>query len=381
MADDERNGPRNGAHPDAPASTPRSGRRRGRRRKPLGRRRRVLRTAAWSAAAATVLGGTGLGIAYARLDENITAVDLDAKLGGHRPVDTPDGSMDILLLGSDSRTGANGAYGRTPQPGARSDTAMVLHIDKRHDEASVVSIPRDTVVERPACTGDDGGGEVPARRAMFNSAYQVGGPACTVKTVESMSGIRMDHYAEVDFTGFKKLIDDLGGVEITTKQPISDPDSRLELPAGRHELDGEQSLGLVRTRHGVGDGSDLGRIRLQQAFVKALVKQAGSVGTFSSPRKLYDLADSATSAVTTDTGLDSVRDLAGLASLLKGVEPDRIRMSTLPVTYDPADPDRVVPLESKAARVWAALKRDAAIPESAEKGTAGGGAGAANVVG
>jgi LCP family protein required for cell wall assembly len=381
MADDERTGTQtgtqDGAHPDAPATTPR----RGRRRRPLSRRRRVLRAVAWSAAAATVLGGTGLGIAYAKLDGNISAVDLDKKLGGHRPVDTPDGSMDILLLGSDSRTGANSAYGNGGQPGARSDTAMVLHVDKAHDKASVVSIPRDTVVDRPACADDDGGGTVPGQRTMFNSAYQVGGPACTVKTVESMSGIRMDHYAEVDFTGFKKLIDDLGGVEVTTKQPIDDPDSHLKLSPGRHKLDGEQSLGLVRTRHGVGDGSDLGRIGLQQSFVKALVKQTDSVGAFSSPKKLYDLADSATSAVTTDTGLDSVRDLAGLANLLKGIKPDRIHMSTLPVTYDPEDPNRVVPMKSKAERMWAALKRDAVIPESAEKGTAGGGAGAANVVG
>ncbi|NED80330.1 LytR family transcriptional regulator, partial [Streptomyces sp. SID11233] len=92
-----------------------------------------------------------------------------------------------------------------------------------------------------------------------NSAYAAGGPACAVKTVESMSGIRMDHYVEVDFTGFKKLVDALGGVPLTTTKPIQDASSHLSLAAGRHTLDGEQSLGLVRTRHGVGDGSDLGR--------------------------------------------------------------------------------------------------------------------------
>ncbi|OEU86345.1 transcriptional regulator [Streptomyces abyssalis] len=341
----------------------------GRRRRPHTRRRRILKAAAWTAAAAVVLGGTGLGFAYFKLNGNISGVDIDAELGEDRPGDTPDGSMDILVLGSDSRSGTNGKYGKG-QAGARSDTAMVVHVNKEHDKASVVSIPRDTVIERPSCVKDDGSGTAPRQRAMFNSAYETGGPACAVKTVESMSGVRMDHYAEIDFSGFKKLIDDLGGVEVTTRKPIKDPDSHLDLAPGPHKLSGEQSLGLVRTRHGVGDGSDLGRIQLQQAFVKALMEQVNSIGVFSSPKKLYELADSATSAVTTDSELDSVSDLAGLAGMLKGVKSDDIKMSTLPVTYDPGDPNRVVPIESKAAKMWSAIKRDAAIPKSAEKGSA-----------
>jgi LCP family protein required for cell wall assembly len=341
----------------------------GRRRRPHTRRRRILKAAAWTAAAAVVLGGTGLGFAYFKLNRNISGVDIDAELGKNRPGDIPDGSTDILVLGSDTRSGANAEYGKG-QAGARSDTAMVVHVNKKHDKASIVSIPRDTIVERPRCIKDDGGGTAPPQRAMFNSAYETGGPACAVKTVESMSGVRMDHYVEVDFSGFKKLINNLGGVEITTKKPIKDPDSHLDLSPGTHKLSGEQSLGLVRTRHGVGDGSDLGRIQLQQAFVKALMDQVNSIGVFSSPKKLYDLADSATSAVTTDSDLDSVGDLAGLAGMLKGVKSDDVQMSTLPVSYDPQDPNRVVPIESKAAKMWSAIKRDAAIPKSAEKGSA-----------
>ncbi|NLU74814.1 LCP family protein [Streptomyces sp. HNM0575] len=375
MADDSTSG-----RPGARRRTGGAIRPSGRRRAPHTRRRRILKAAAWTAAAAVVLGGTGLGFAYFKLDGNISGVDIDAKLGKHRPGDTPDGSMDILVLGSDSRSGTDGRYGQD-QPGARSDTAMVVHINKKHDKASVISIPRDTVVERPGCERDDGGGTAPPQRAMFNSAYETGGPACAVKTVESMSGVRMDHYAEVDFAGFKKLIDDLGGVEVTTKKPIKDPDSHLNLSPGPHKLGGEQSLGLVRTRHGVGDGSDLGRIQLQQAFVKALMDQVNSVGVFSSPKKLYDLADSATSAVTTDSDLDSVGDLAGLANMLKGIKSDDIHMSTLPVTYDPQDPNRVVPIKSKAEKMWAAIKRDADVPKSAEKGSASDGNDAGSVVG
>ncbi|HWM36497.1 MAG TPA: LCP family protein [Streptomyces sp.] len=342
----------------------------GRRRKPLDRRRRILKATAWTAGAALVLGGSGLGFAYFKLNGNISGVDINAKLGKDRPDNTPNGSMDILVLGSDTRSGSNAKYGKG-QAGARSDTAMIVHINKKHDKASVVSIPRDTIVERPGCIKDDGSGKAPAQKAMFNSAYETGGPACAVKTVESMSGVRMDHYVEVDFSGFKKLIDDLGGVEVTTKKPIKDKDSHLDLATGTHTLAGEQALGLVRTRHAVGDGSDLGRIQLQQAFVKALMDQVNEVGVFSSPKKLYDLADSATSAVTTDSELDSVGDLAGMTKMLKGIKSDDINMSTLPVTYDPADPNRVVPMESKAKKMWSAIKRDAVIPKSATKGSAG----------
>ncbi|WP_329194444.1 LCP family protein [Streptomyces sp. NBC_01435] len=350
----------------------------GKRRKKPSRRRRATVIAAWTLAGAVVVGGAGLGYAYVKLNGNLKAVDINAALGKNRPDNVDNGSQDILVLGSDSRSGANSAYG-TDDGAARSDTAMVVHINKGHRTASVVSIPRDTLVTRPECTSDTTGKPVAAeQRAMFNTAYEVGGPACAVKTVEAMSGIRMDHYLEVDFTGFKKLIDELGGVKITTTQAIDDPKSHLKLEPGTHTLDGEQSLGLVRTRKGVGDGSDLGRIQLQQAFIKALMEQVKHVGVFSNPKKLYDLADTATKAVTTDSDLGSVTELTSFANGLKGLGSKNVHMVTLPVEYDPADPNRVVPLESAAQQVWSALKQDKAIPASAteksagDKGAAGG---------
>lgn len=195
-----------------------------------------------------------------------------------------------------------------------------------------------------------------------------------MKTVESMSGIRMDHYVEVDFEGFEKLINVLGGVDITTTKDIKDPDSHLNLKAGEHTLSGKQALGLVRTRHGVGDGSDLGRIQLQQAFIKALIEQVKSVGILSSPTKLYDLAETATDAVTTDSELDSVKNLASFAGGLKGISPKNMTMVTMPVQYDPDDLNRVLVDEDKSQQVWAALKADRTIPKSATKGTASGAA-------
>jgi LCP family protein required for cell wall assembly len=249
---------------------------------------------------------------------------------------------------------------------------MIVHVYKGHKKASVVSVPRDTLVDRPECTDSKGNAQPAARSVMFNSAYSTGGATCAVKTVESITGIRMDHYVEVDFAGFQKLIDDLGGVQVTTTKAIDDRESHLALPAGTHTLDGRQALGLVRTRHGVGDGSDLGRIQLQQAFVKALVDQVKQIGILSSPTKLVDLADTATKAVTTDSDLASVKALASFANGLKGISSSHMNMVTMPVQYDPANPNRVLTDKSKARLIWSALENDKPIPAKATQGTATG---------
>ncbi|MFJ3901141.1 LCP family protein [Streptomyces sp. NPDC090025] len=343
----------------------------GRRRKPPAKGRRAASAVAWGAAVLVLVGGSGLGYVYFKLNGNIKGVDINGQLGKDRPVNVDNGSMDILVLGSDSRSGANDEYGKD-EGGARSDTAMIVHVYEGHKKASVVSVPRDTLVDRPQCT-DDKGNTTPAQhRAMFNTAYEVGGPACAVKTVEAMSGIRMDHYIEVDFTGFKKLIDELGGVKVTTTKAIKDSKSHLDLEPGTHTLDGEQSLGLVRTRKSVGDGSDLGRIQLQQAFMKAFIEQVKSVGVFTNPKTLLDLADTATKAITPDSELDSVNELMGFAKGLSGIGAKDVQMVTLPVEYDPVDPNRVRPIEAKADQVWKALKADKPIPASATKDAATG---------
>ncbi|MGW2227258.1 LCP family protein [Streptomyces formicae] len=339
----------------------------GNRRKP---RKRALRYVAWGALGLVLVGGGGLAYAWQHLDGNIRGTDVNAALGHDRPSEQRDGSMNILLLGSDSRAGTHGRYGQGVS-GARADTAMVLHVDKTHKKASVVSIPRDTMVERPRCAKPHGGTAPAERRTMFNSSYQVGGPACTVKTVEKMSDIRMDHYLEVDFKGFEKLIDELGGVDITTRKAIDDPHSGLDLNAGKHTLKGKEALELVRTRHGVGDGSDLGRIQLQQAFIKALIHRADTVDPLGSPATSYALADTATKSISADSELASADKLLGLAKELKGISPDRTRTVTMPVTYDARNSGRVLPLDEASHRVWTALREDRPVPKSATEASVG----------
>ncbi|NED32048.1 LCP family protein [Streptomyces sp. SID8499] len=345
----------------------------GRRRKPPTGRRRALTATAWTAAGIVVLGGAGAGYLFLKLNDNLKTVDINQALGTDRPTAADNGSENILVLGSDTRAGGNKKLGGGTDDGsARSDTAMIVHVYQGHKTAGVVSIPRDTLVDRPECTDAQGGEHRAAHNVMFNESYGTGGAACAVKTVESLTGLRMDHYLEVDFSGFQKLIDDLGGVEVTTTKAIHDPNSHLNLAAGTHTLDGQQALGLVRTRHGVGDGSDLGRIQLQQAFVKALLTQIKQVDLFGNPKKLYDLADTATKAVTTDSEIGSVNSLLSFAGGLKGIGAGQMHMITMPVQYDSGNANRVVIDETKARQVWNALRADRPIPASATEGTATG---------
>ncbi|ARZ67871.1 LCP family protein [Streptomyces sp. HU2014] len=349
----------------------------GRRRKV--RTRRKGRIALWTAGGLVLVAGAGAGVLYFKFNGNLHSVDINAALGKNRPENVDNGSQDILVLGSDSRAGANSAYGKD-EGSSRSDTAMIVHVYAGHKKASVVSIPRDTIVPRPECRTPDGKKSPAVKRAQFNEAYSVGGASCAVATVEKMTNIRMDHYLEVDFAGFQKLIDKLGGVEVTTTKPIKDKWSHLDLAAGTHTLNGEQSLGLVRTRHGVGDGGDLGRIKLQQAFIKALLDQIKHVGLFTSPTKLYGIADTATKALTTDRELASVDKLYSFANGLKGIGSDDMQMVTLPVADDPLDHNRVVPVAEATEPLWTALRGDREIPESVLKEAAGARTGAEGVV-
>ncbi|MFJ9925787.1 MULTISPECIES: LCP family protein [Streptomyces] len=334
------------------------------------RRSRTLRIAGLTLATALVLATATAGYAYWHLNHNITSVDINSALGDDRPAPAPapsassaaaplpSGPLNILVLGSDSRSGeADKELGGGDSEGARSDTAMVVHIDAGRTAATVVSIPRDTLVTRPSCPLPSGGTTAVAYGSMFNSAFSVGGPVCAVKTVESVTGVRMDHFVEIDFAGFARLVDALGGVDVTTGQDIDDDKSHLHLKAGPHHLDGKQALALARTRHGIGDGSDLGRIGLQQLLVKALLEQISGTDLLTDPAKLYQVADAVTASITTDTGLDSLAELTSLGKSLKGLSADHVKTVMMPVVQAPSDPNRVIAKEPDAQDLWESLRR------------------------
>ncbi|MFE0320496.1 LCP family protein, partial [Streptomyces albogriseolus] len=310
---------------------------------------------------------------WSDLDGNINGVDINEAIGDDRPEKLPTSGQNVLILGSDSRAGDNAELNTGKIAGARSDTALVMHIPEGRTQAVAVSIPRDTLVTRPECKDADGSTVAAAERVMFNSIYSQVGPACVVKTVEKMSGVRMDHYVEIDFAGFKDLVDAIGGVEVTVDQDIRDTSSGLDLTAGTHRLDGTESLQFVRTRHGIGDGSDLGRIGLQQEFMVALLGEIKKQDLLGSPTKTYEIADTLTAALTTDSELASLTALAEFGRSMNGVDPGSMETIMLPVAYDTKDPNRVVAAEPQASTLWKAIRSDQEIPESAKKSPATGG--------
>ncbi|UYQ65118.1 LCP family protein [Streptomyces peucetius] len=317
-------------------------------------------------------GGTAYWL-YSSLDGNIKGVDLDKAIGDDRPEKLPTSGQNLLVLGSDSRAGSNGGLAGGDVSGARSDTALMIHIPEGRASAIAVSIPRDTLVTRPECVKSDGSSLPSEERVMFNSVYSLAGPACVVKTVEKMSGVRMDHYLEIDFAGFKELVDAIGGVTVDVEEPIHDKESGLDLEAGPNRLNGTESLAFVRTRHGIGDGSDLGRIGLQQQFMMALLSEVKSQDLLGSPAKSFKIADSLTESLTTDSGLDSLTKLAEFARSMDGVDPASMETIMLPVAYDKIDPNRVVAAEPQATELWKAIREDTEIPASAKKSPATGG--------
>ncbi|MCN9244113.1 LCP family protein [Streptomyces sp. RY43-2] len=308
-----------------------------------------------------LVGAAGAGwVAYERLDANITADEgAAAELARHereRPRALVPGARNVLLIGSDSRAGGGDQYGRDSGT-ERSDTTILLHVAAGRRGATAVSLPRDLMVHVPDCRMRDGSRSRPVF-AMFNSAFATGGSACSVRTVEKLTGIRVDHFVVVDFNGFKTLVDALDGVPVCLKEPLDDKDAKVKLPAGKVTLDGEQALGYVRARKSLGDGSDTERMERQQRFLGALVAKVNSTNVLLNPLKLYPVLDAATSSLTTDPELASLRGLYGLLNELRNLPPRRVQFLTVPrrpYSYN-ADRDQLV--EPAARELFERLRRD-----------------------
>ncbi|WP_398862801.1 LCP family protein [Streptomyces sp. C11-1] len=318
----------------------------------------------WTALAASFLVLVAAGVGwwmYRKLDGNITPdTSAAAELRAYeeeRPEQVVVDAQNILLIGSDSRAGDNREYGRDDGGSERSDTTILLHLAADRKSATAVSVPRDLMVEIPSCrTGDDK--ETRERFGQFNSAFALGGTACTIRTVERMTGIRIDHHMVVDFNGFKEMVDAVDGVEICLKEPIDDKDARLELPAGRQKLNGEEALGYVRARKTLGNGSDTERIERQQQFLGALVNKMQSNGVLLNPTRLYPVLDAATRSLTTDPGLASLRDLYDLVRSMRDVPTDQVQFLTVPRQPYRQNPNRDELVEPDAGELFEQLRED-----------------------
>lgn len=309
-----------------------------------------------------LLAGGGL-LAVRKLSGNIQAVDVSKALGT-RPTKQAavlnTDSMNILVMGSDARAGQGSGFGKVSVYGnsARSDTTLLVHLYKGHRQALVVSIPRDSWVTIPACTRADGSMTSPWT-TKINAAFSEAGPACTIKTVEQLTGVFIDHYVVVDFRGFQKMVDAVGGVSVCLTRAVQDSKSHLSLPAGTTLLDGKTALAFVRTRYSMGDGSDTARIRRQQGFVAALVRKVKSAGVLLNPVKLYNLLDATTSSLTMDPPLASLTELQSIALSLRGLDSRDLRFVTVPAVSDGAGS---VVWTAKADELWTAIKTDQVWP-------------------
>ncbi|WP_432930171.1 LCP family protein [Microbispora sp. CA-135349] len=252
------------------------------------------------------------------------------------------GAMNILLVGVDKRDNLSRRQqnqlhlGR--DVGQRTDTMMVIHLSEDHRKVTVVSLPRDTWTTIP------GKGE-----HKINSAYQFGGAKLAVKTVEQATGLRVNHYVEVNVLGFIDVVESLGGVTVCTPVTIDDPKTKLSLQPGTYTLDGVKALAYARTRATA--RSDLDRIDRQQQVISALLSKALSGGTLTNPAKLAGLVDSTLKTLTVDTAL--AKDLLGLANQLKDVSTDDVSFATVPladVNYHAPTGESAVLWDKEAAR-------------------------------
>ncbi|KAB2347853.1 LCP family protein [Actinomadura rudentiformis] len=326
-----------------------------------GRGWRVLGWVSIAVSVLMVIGSLGAYMTWRSLDGQIDRENVDDKLGDKRPAKL-NNSMNILLMGSDTRAGENARYGA--EGGERSDTTILLHISPGGERAIGISFPRDTMVQMPSCTKRDGG-KSPPQLAMMNAAYSIGGPACTWKTIEATTDIRIDHYVEVDFSGFKRVVDALDGVEICVPRAINDPKAELVLKKGRQTVRGDQALGYVRTRTGgLGDGSDLSRIQRQQAFMASVVKKATDKGMLTDPGKAYGFLSAATKSIKADDRL-TLSVMQKLAGSLKGMSAGKVRFVTVPVQAYPQDKNRVQFNMALASPLFQAIKQDNTLPEPA----------------
>lgn len=349
----------------------------GRRKRtsPKARRKKALLWTGGVMAFVIVAGSAGAYALYQKFNGNLDTVDVgDA---GSKNV-AADGPLNILIIGTDKRTGSgNEGYGDKGSTG-HADTNILFHVSADRTNATAMSIPRDLMTDIPECTTKQPDGSekvVPgSRNVRFNVSLGQEGrdPGCTMRTVRKITGLSVDHFMMVDFNAVKELSTAVGGVKVCLAKAVKDPDSHLDLPAGESTVEGEQALAFVRTRHSFGNQSDLDRIKVQQQFIGSMIRQMKSDDTLTSPGKLFDLADAATKALTVDSGIGSISKLTSLAKELGRIDTRNITFVTLPVIDNPAEPTpiTVVVEPRKSEQLFAMMRSDTSLTEVKQKETA-----------
>ena len=324
------------------------------------------------------------GFLYANLISQFAnrVVNIDAYSIDGQTKATPDSfdgrAVNILVVGTDSRSGASGELGAGDEdevPGLRNDSTMVIHVSADRSRVQIVSIPRDTLVDIPACKHRDGTVSEPTSDDMFNNAMVYGadggdapedvgpGIACVKSTVEKLSGMTIDAFMVVDFAGFVRMIDALGGVWFNIPERIDDDSAQLYIDAGCWKLSGTHALAYMRSRKAQGDGSDISRIGRQQQLISAMLRELQAKDYVTDSGALLTFLQAAIQAVNVSPNLgDASADASLLINVLQKVDRSNIQFVTMPVEEPSWDPNRRIPSEPMARNVWNALENDQALP-------------------
>ncbi|MET9655084.1 MULTISPECIES: LCP family protein [unclassified Streptomyces] len=356
---------------------PSPGRRRGKSaRSKAGRKKKVLLWTGGTMAVVLVAGATAAYALYNHFDGNLKTIDVGDAAGDS----SMDGPLNILIIGNDVRTGeGNESYGNRDNVTGHADTTLLFHVSEDRTNATAVSIPRDMKINIPDCPTKQPDGStkvIPGSTAKtrFNESFGVNGrdPGCTMRTVKKLTGgVEINHFMMVNFNAVKTLSTAVGGVKVCLNKPINDKSySKLNLPKGEHRIQGEQALAFLRNRHGLGNESDLDRIKMQQQFLASMIRQLKE-DTLDSPTKLYTVADAATKALTVDQGIGSAIKLTSLAKELGKIDLKNISFMTVPVKDNPDEPPNrratVVPDPDKAPQVFDMIKNDISFTEVKKK--------------
>lgn len=336
---------------DVPVSSrgSRGGKRRGKPR----RKDTVLLVLLASVLSLALITGLGVVWAYQHIQGNIDVDKESLTYKGERPEDEgPQEARTVLVMGLDTREGDNAVDGEKGMNG--SDTTIVLHVSADRTRAYGISIPRDSIVVRPACGKND---EIPGGpEEQWNAAYSVGGAACVVEQFEENTGVRIDDTITVDFSGFKGMVDAIGGVPMCVPRDITDPKTGAFIKKGEREMKGQEALDYVRLRY-IGSGSDIDRITRQQTFIASMVNKVVSKGTLANPKRVFDFLNAATKSLTISEGLSDLPALSKFGLSLNGVGLDQIQFLTVPNGAWEKNPNRIA-WTPEAATMWKKIGKD-----------------------
>ena len=322
----------------------------------------ILRVVGLSLVVAIVSSASIAGILAWKITSSFDSVFLageEIKLSG---VGAIDGAFNVLIVGSDTRTDQPGRFGGAAAGGTLNDVNIVVHVSADHSRAVAVSVPRDMVIPIPSCPREDGSGmTAPMAAQPINVGLSYGGLACAVLVAENLTGLKIDYAGLITFNGVASLATAIGGVDVCVNAPVDDPYTGLKFPEkGTYNISGWEALAFLRSRHGVGDGSDLGRISSQQVYLSSLVRKIQDEGVLLDPAKIYGLASVAANSMTLSNSLSSLDTMVAMAMVLKEIPREDIVFVQYPSTTGLGGvyAGKVAPLPELADALFTAILND-----------------------